>query len=191
MSEPTTQTAEEVKENFKQIPEPFEDYEVNSQGKVRNIHTKYEIIHKKGTDKFQMACSDGKKRALTIEQIMNKFPEKPVVRKENYSYEHEFTQEERNDKASQLARSCAERSAIEDEKKSANSSFKDRLDSKQSEINLLSRHLNEGHEYITKTCEAHFNFDKGIKEYYYEGNKVGEAKLSASEYQLKADLFAE
>lgn len=111
-----------------------------------------------------------------------------AVRKENYEFQWTYTEEEMAQKSRQLARACADRSALEDELKSIKSGFKAKIDSKTSEINLLSRNLNDGHEWLHKTCTVQYDFDNGRKIFFYENIRVGEERMSAKDYQLEANL---
>lgn len=111
-----------------------------------------------------------------------------VNRKENYEFQWNFSQDEIEQKSRQLARACADRGGEEDELKAIKSSFKARIDAKTSEINLLSRHINDGHERRYKTCDVQYDFDGGKKIYFFDGIKVGEEKMSAKDYQLEAQL---
>jgi hypothetical protein len=108
---------------------------------------------------------------------------KKLTRKENYNFEYKFSPEELEQKAKQLAKCCQERNGLEDEKKDAMSGFKAKIDSKTAEINLISHHINTGKEFMTKTCDVDMDFDNGRKIYYWEGLKVGEEKMKASDYQ--------
>jgi hypothetical protein len=111
-----------------------------------------------------------------------------VIRKENYEFQWNFTESEMDQKSKQLARACADRGALEDELKSIKSGFKAKIDSKTSEINLLSRNINDGHEWLHKTCVVQYDFDNGQKIYSYEGVRVGTEKMVAKDYQLEAQL---
>jgi hypothetical protein len=102
---------------------------------------------------------------------------------ENYDFKYTFSEEEKAQKAQQLARACKERNGIEDEKKSVMANFKAKIDSATAEMNLLSNQIANGYEYLTKTCVVIKDFDKGVREYFYEGVKVGEAKLKPFDYQ--------
>lgn len=111
-----------------------------------------------------------------------------AVRKENYNFQYFFTEEELKAKSKQLAKSCAELDSIEDELKTVKAQFKSRTEAKQAEVNLLSNHINNGHEWLFKTCVVQYDFDRGRKCYFFEGVLVGEEKMSAADYQLKAEL---
>lgn len=115
---------------------------------------------------------------------------KPVIRKENFDFKYKFTPEELDQKSKQLAKACEDRNALEDQKKSVMSDFKAKIDQKAAEINILSGHINSGYEYVTKTCNVHYDFDKGIKTYAHGDQIVGTVKMVASDYQLNADLPA-
>lgn len=107
-----------------------------------------------------------------------------VTKKENYNFQYTFTKEELEEKSKQLAKSCEERNGFEDDKKSVMSDFKAKIDSKNAEINILSNHINTGHEWLNKTCQVEYDFDNGKKHYYWDGLKVGTEKMKPSDYQL-------
>lgn len=109
-----------------------------------------------------------------------------VVRKENYNFKYKFSKEELEQKSKQLAMSCEERNKVEDQKKSVNSDFKSKIDSKNAEINIVSNHINTGYEWLTKTCDVQYDFDNGFKTFVYDGEIVGKEKMTPNDYQLKA-----
>lgn len=111
---------------------------------------------------------------------------KPVIKKENYSFDYKFSAEELTQKSKQLAQACQERERIDDDRKSAASGFKAKLDSKNAEINLLSNHIETGQEYITRTCEVHYDFDAGVKYYHSDSEIVGKEKMVKGDYQTEA-----
>lgn len=111
-----------------------------------------------------------------------------AVRREQYNFQYIFSPEELEHKSRQLAKACQDRDAIEDELKSIKAEFKAKTEAKTSEINLLANHINNGHEWLYKSCIVQFDFDRGRKYYFYEGVKVGDEKMQAADYQLKADL---
>lgn len=112
-----------------------------------------------------------------------------VSRKENYDYERKFTREELEEKSKQLVRAVREKAALEDQKKSAMSGFKSKIDSKTAELNLVSDQINTGSEYVTHTCDALLDYEKGTKTFFYNGEIVGEEKLTAADHQLRAGDF--
>jgi len=111
-----------------------------------------------------------------------------VRRTENYEFQYNFTKEELEHKSKQLAKACQDRDAIEDELKTIKASFKAKTESKTAEINLLSTHINNGHEYLFKSCIVEYDFDKGVKHYIYNDNVVGIEKMTQHDYQLQAEL---
>lgn len=117
----------------------------------------------------------------------------PAVRnpfkKENYDYQHFFTDDELKEKSQQLARACRDHAGIEDQKKSVMSDFKAKLDKISAEINHTSNHINSGFEMRYNTCDVEYAFDEGLKIYYHNGKKVGEEKMTPSDYQAKLDLI--
>lgn len=110
------------------------------------------------------------------------------IRKENYNFQYNFSQEELHEKSKELARACNERVKLEEQKKSVTSDFKAKIDSKSAEVNILSGHISNGYEWLTKTCDVEYDFDAGKKKYYYDGLMVGVERMSPNDYQLKAGL---
>lgn len=113
------------------------------------------------------------------------------IRKENYNFQYNFTEDELKEKSKQLARSCDERNNLEDQKKSVMSDFKSKIDSKNAEINITSGHINNGYEWLTKTCDVEYDFDNSKKIFYYNNDRVGVEKMSPQDYQLKAGIETE
>lgn len=71
---------------------------------------------------------------------------KPIVKKEIYNFDYHFTREELEEKAKHLAKACEERNALEDEKKSITSEYKAKIDGKNAEVNIISKHVTTGKE---------------------------------------------
>ena len=108
--------------------------------------------------------------------------------KQLFGWHHEFTEAELKEKSVQLARACRERNEQEDAKKSAMSNFKDKIDSKTSEINIISNHINTGKEWVDRSCDVVFDFAAGIKTFYFEGERVGADKITSSDHQLELEI---
>ncbi len=98
-----------------------------------------------------------------------------IVKKETREIEFQFTDKELQEKGSKLA------TAIHDK-------FKTLLDAKQSEIDLLSEQITDGFEKKTVTVEVKRNFESGLREYWYKGEKRGEEALTALDHQHELDL---
>lgn len=105
--------------------------------------------------------------------------------KKNYDFFYQFTEAEIKEKSLQLAQANNEKNRIEDERKSAASQFKSRLDSKQAEINYLSDIVSTGKEFVSRTCDCAFDFDNGVKIFYFEGVEVGRVEMTQADYQLE------
>lgn len=108
-----------------------------------------------------------------------------VTKKELHDIKYQFTKEEIDLKSKQLAVACEDRSRLEDEKKEIMSNFKYKLDGKNSEINLLSNHINTGFEHKNVTCEVQMDYKAGVKKYYWEGKLYDTIKMTASDYQME------
>lgn len=108
--------------------------------------------------------------------------------KQFFSFQHNFTEAELKEKSRELARACDERTKAEDEKKKIQADFKAKIDGKNAEINIISGHINSGWEYVSKNCDVIFDFPKGIKKFYFEGECVGEEKTTSADHQLHLPL---
>lgn len=116
---------------------------------------------------------------------------KPVIKKEtitvkeNFTIKYDFTKEELQSKAKQLAVACNDKAQLEDQKKETMSSFKYKIDGKDAEINSLSTQISNGYEMKTVKCDVKKIFKQGVKEYYYEGVLYETKKMTESDYQLE------
>jgi hypothetical protein len=108
--------------------------------------------------------------------------------RETYDFDYIFTEAEIKEKSQQLSRLCIEKTDIENRKKEVNSDFKAKIDTINSKVTSLSNHISTGKEYVSKTCDVVFDYEKQIKTYYFEGVKVGEAKMTKADNQLKIDI---
>lgn len=115
----------------------------------------------------------------------------PVIKKESALIEYRFSQDEINDKSKRLALACQDIASIEDEKRQMTTSFKFKIDGKQSEINILSNEIANGYEMKTVTCDVHRNFTTGKREYWHEGKMYHTESLTAQDHQIELDLAEE
>ena len=69
----------------------------------------------------------------------------------------EFTDEDRNRYAQDLAKACHDKSSAEEEKKAITSDFKAKIDNIQSEISKLSIKISQGWEMRNVECFVYFN----------------------------------
>ncbi len=109
-------------------------------------------------------------------------------RKKNFGFEYKFTPDELAEKASQLAQACQELNALDDDRKAAASAFKSKMDGKEAEVNVLSRSVSTGKEWVTKTCDCIYYHNEGVKKYFFENKQVGEEQMLEGDYQLEAQL---
>lgn len=112
----------------------------------------------------------------------------PKHSRENYTFNHRFTDSEIREKSAQLADTCIQKKAIEDEKKTVMSDYTHKLNAKEAEINLISNSISSGFEKKTVTCEVRKDFPKGEKTYWHEGDHIGTEKLTAADHQLQMDI---
>jgi hypothetical protein len=128
------------------------------------------------------------KEALIKEALENEIP---IEKKERHMIQYVFTENEMKDKSKELSRACTDKQKIEAAKKSAMSSFKYQLDGKDAEIGSLSNDIQTGYCMKDVECECKMFFDRGQKEYWYEGVLYATERLTGSDHQLKLNLEKE
>lgn len=111
-----------------------------------------------------------------------------TTKKENGKYE--FSPAEKADIADQLANKYDEQNAIEEERKSVMSSFKERADRVSLDVATLSRNYKNGYEYRDIECHVEFDWVKNVKRFIsVDGGKVvAERPLEKSDYQMTFDM---
>lgn len=109
--------------------------------------------------------------------------------KKNY----EFTNEERQAMAKDLAKHEIDKNQIEDEKKSVMSGFKEKIDSLETKIKKLSHLVNNGYEERMYECNVVIDFDKKSKTFIdvVSGEVIDERVMDDAEYQMELDFAAE
>lgn len=108
--------------------------------------------------------------------------------KETAEIELKFSEPQLLDRGKKLCKTLQEKGALEDEKNATAKGFKDKIDAKQTEIEILTSEIQAGFETKKVSCEIVRNFDSGKREYMYQGVKVKEEPLRASDHQLDLDL---
>ncbi len=106
---------------------------------------------------------------------------------EHHQIRYEFTEDEIRHFSTELAESCNKKRHTENEKKEAMSSFKNRLDSQESHISLLSTRISQGYEFQTHPCIVKKDFKKGTKQYLFDGKVVDTVKLTPEDNQLRLE----
>lgn len=97
---------------------------------------------------------------------------------------YQFSKEETAKHSSELAEACAEKQAIEAEKKSMASTLKAKIDAQDSRIGLLSKYITTGYDHRSVECIIKKDFVKGVKEYYFQGELMDTAPMTEEDYQL-------
>lgn len=99
---------------------------------------------------------------------------------------YKFTEDEKKEIAGVLAR----KNMVEDEKKSVMSSYKDRIDRFEMDINKLSRNIIDGYEIRDFECRVEKNYDAHIKEYFciHSGELIDTRPLDPSDYQQRLPI---
>lgn len=110
-----------------------------------------------------------------------------ATRKELHTIRYTFDKTELAEKSKQLAETCGEKMRIIEEKKSVNSQYKAKIDEKESVISLLSSHITTGYEMKSAECEVEYDYDKGVKRYFYQGVLYDTVAMTDSDRQQ--DLY--
>jgi hypothetical protein len=105
--------------------------------------------------------------------------------KENISYKYFFSPAEREDNARKLADAQIGKMELEDEKKAVTSEYKAKIDGKDSEIKLISRHIIDGYTTKTKYALKQKNYTQKVWEWVDEdtGEVVKTEPLSPKDMQ--------
>lgn len=100
---------------------------------------------------------------------------------------YEFNDQEKQYMGQELALKYKDKASINDEKQSAMSAFKDRLDRVELNINTLSRNINDGYELRDFECIIEKDFDAHLKKFRCVRSKkiISEVPLDPSDYQGK------
>lgn len=114
-------------------------------------------------------------------EISKKVKQVTVLAKGKY----EFSDTEKQGMGSALAAKYKDKSIIQDEKQSAMSQFKDRLDRVELDINNLSRNINDGYELRDFECVVEKDYDSHLKKFRCVRSKkiISEVPLDPSDYQ--------
>ena len=94
-----------------------------------------------------------------------------------------FTENEKREIASEMARKVAELNSAEDERKAVASSLKSRIDSLQAQVNDAANKLNNGYEYRNVKCEVDRDFKEKTIYFIFDGETVKEKPMSADDLQ--------
>lgn len=92
---------------------------------------------------------------------MKKDKENILTKEELKRLKHEFSGDERNDLADQLASSVSTKKALEDEKSSVTSQIGSRIKEQDSIINSAAEKLRSGYEYRQAECVTEYDFEAG------------------------------
>jgi len=110
-----------------------------------------------------------------------------MIKKELHHIRYAFDKNELAQKSTQLAETCGEKARLCEEKKSVNSEYKAKIDAKDSVISLLSSHITNGYEIKNVECEVEYDFDKGLKRYFYQGVLYETLSMTDSDRQLEIE----
>lgn len=99
-----------------------------------------------------------------------------------------FTKEELEGKSRQLANACTAHDSLEQEKKTVNSDYKAKIEAQISVIKSLSNHISNGYEMKNVECEVEKDFEKGVKNYLYNGQVYDSVTLSDHDRQTELNL---
>jgi hypothetical protein len=110
-----------------------------------------------------------------------------MIKKALHTIRYSFSPVEITQKSTQLAETCGDKSRLIEEKKSVVSDYKAKIDAKDSVISLLSSHITNGYEHKTVECEVEYDFDKGLKRFFYQGVLYDTQSMGDDERQLEID----
>ncbi len=115
--------------------------------------------------------------------MKEKLKQKTTLAKGKY----EFSDKEKQQMGQELALKYKDKAAINDEKQSVMSQFKDRIDRVELNINTLSRNINDGYELRDFECTVEKDFDAHLKHYRDVRTKkvISSVPLDPSDYQGK------
>jgi hypothetical protein len=97
-----------------------------------------------------------------------------MTKKELHSIRYTF---DKNEIAQKVHTAC-------EEKKSVNSNYKAKIDEKDSIVSLLSSHITNGYEIKTVECEVEYDYDAGLKRYFFQGVLYDTRSMDDTDRQL-------
>lgn len=96
-----------------------------------------------------------------------------------------FTEEEKRDIASEMARKVSELNQAEDEKKAVMSDLKSRIDSLSAQVNAAANKLNSGYEYRNVECEIDRDYSRRVILFWFDEKVVKEKPMTSDDLQMK------
>jgi hypothetical protein len=108
------------------------------------------------------------------------------MKKELHSIRYTFDKLEIAQKSTQLAETCGDKLRLIEEKKSVNSNYKAKIDEKDSIVSLLSSHITNGYEIKTVECDVEYDYDAGLKRYFFQGVLYDTRSMDDNDRQLEA-----
>jgi len=116
-------------------------------------------------------------------------PKKTIVEKRQIKYP--FSEKELAEKSQQLASCVGELQDLESELKSVKSDYKSKIDAKQALVSGLSNNVRSGFDYRVVECDVIFDYDKAVKEYYYNGILRDTVKMESKDFQTEIPIEIE
>jgi hypothetical protein len=108
-----------------------------------------------------------------------------MIKKELHTIRYSFSPIELQQKSTQLAETCEQKARLTEEKRSVNSDYKAKIDAKDSHVSLLSSHITNGYEIKSVECEVEYDFNLGIKRYFYQGVLYDTSTMDDTDRQLE------
>ena len=113
-----------------------------------------------------------------------------VEEKKEFTHEsvkHVFTEEEKREIASEMARQVSIRENFEDEKKALTSEFNSKIDGAKAQINSAAQKINNGYEYQTVKCQVIRDFESRMVQFFRvdTGELAKERPMTGDELQMK------
>lgn len=124
----------------------------------------------------------GKKNAKGEDEIA------PLKTKEQVEIDLVYSEKQLGEKGIKMAKAFREFQELETEKSRVTKEWNDKIVAKETEVETYQKQLEAGKETLLVTAEVHRNFTTGKREYHYQGKKVREEKLRATDHQLEMQL---
>ena len=107
-----------------------------------------------------------------------------MIKKELHLIRYSFSKDELQERSKMLAETCAEKARLIEEKKSVSSDYKAKIDAKDSTISLLSSNVTNGYEVKNVECEVEYDYEQGLKRYFYQGVLYDTVAMTDADRQL-------
>jgi len=107
------------------------------------------------------------------------------------SVQIDFSPEEINKMAKQMSNVLTDIECIKLDAKEKASMYKNQQQAKEAEIANLRNHINLGYQMISKSCKLVRNYEKQVREYWFNDKLVETEPLTKDDYQQELDFCEE